>query len=335
MPAIVPDLGIGLDINSAARAELSLCYTCGSCAAECPVNRETDRLPPLKYVRMAGLGMIDELLRCPDIWYCLSCNRCSNICPMTVKPGALLSFFRKEAERKGFAVKGTVAGVRDVARKLHRVRWHAAFRINRGERVEEISDFWDYAAATPVPAQSDRRLPLEYPSLDAARFRKSFGGYPGLVTNITSCFTCCECTNNCPVSGERQVFDPMRILRMVTFGLREELLASPSIWLCLDCRSCTFACSQLVRGDMLMRRARELAVKGGFVDRFFPDRWREVQKKIFTEYVERIDTILYNTGFAASGKTQQKEMDLGEPGYEIIHKKQVWRASDARHGPVL
>ena len=82
MSAIVPEPGIGSDISAAINSELSLCYTCGSCAAECPVNRFTNMLPPLKYVRMAGFGMVEELLQSPEIWYCLSCGRCNNICPM-------------------------------------------------------------------------------------------------------------------------------------------------------------------------------------------------------------------------------------------------------------
>jgi hypothetical protein len=127
----------------------------------------------------------------------------------------------------------------------------------------------------------------------------------------------------------------MRTFRMVTFGLREELLASPSIWLCIGCQSCTASCGQGVRGHLLFQRARELAVEGGFVDELFPERWRELQKKVFTEYIKRIDMVLHDTGIASPGIVPGKYIELGEPGYEIVHKKPLWRAAGARPGPEL
>jgi len=65
---------------------------------------------------------------------------------------------------------------------------------------------------------------------------------------MSSCFTCGECSSSCPVAVERSAFDPRFIFRMVNLGLAEELLLSPSIWLCVQCGRCTEACSQLVDG---------------------------------------------------------------------------------------
>ena len=323
MSAIIPKPGIGSDISAAIHSELSLCYTCSSCVAECPVNRFTNRLQPLKYVRMAGLGMAEELLRSPEIWYCLSCNRCTNICPMTVKPAGLLSFLRKEAVRRGYVRKGTAPEIAETQKRLHKVRYHAAALVKEGQKAADIA--LDRLADAPAPVWTDQGQ-LAYPSVEAKRFRKAFSGFLGRQTTLASCLTCCECTNSCPVARERSFFDPMRIVRMAVFGLHE-LLKSPSIWLCLECQTCTSACGQLVRGHMVLRRAQELAIEGGFVNGTFQENWQEVQKRIFAEYIGNIDTILDAGCLAGSN------LRAGEPTYETFHEKPIWGSADSRHGP--
>jgi heterodisulfide reductase subunit C len=78
---LIPSLELRKLIESRAFALSSLCWTCGSCDLECPVNRATNRLRPQKLVRMANLGMLEELLGLPEIWYCLNCRRCMMTCP--------------------------------------------------------------------------------------------------------------------------------------------------------------------------------------------------------------------------------------------------------------
>jgi len=94
LAAVNPQASLRRSINQAVRADINQCYTRASCVTECPVNRATNKLQPRKLVWMANLGLLDELLRLPDIWYCLGCNRCSHVCPMSVKPAALIRFLR-------------------------------------------------------------------------------------------------------------------------------------------------------------------------------------------------------------------------------------------------
>ena len=77
---------------------------------------------------------------------------------------------------------------------------------------------------------------------------------------------------------ERSVFDPQWIFRMVNLGLEEEILKSPSIWLCLACQRCTEACGELVSGHLIIQRLQELALEEGMVDKDFPYRWKSAQK---------------------------------------------------------
>lgn len=68
-----------------------LCFTCGTCAGGCPVTG-VDGFDPRKAIRMAALGLDDELIESRWPWVCTLCGRCENQCPMGVN---LVKTFRK------------------------------------------------------------------------------------------------------------------------------------------------------------------------------------------------------------------------------------------------
>ena len=104
----------GRRIESESRAGIRCCWTCGSCDFECPVNIATGRLRPQKIVRMAAIGMLDELLDLPEIWYCLTCRRCAQICPNAVSPAAVIAYIRREMVSSGRISWETVQRYRDL-----------------------------------------------------------------------------------------------------------------------------------------------------------------------------------------------------------------------------
>jgi len=61
------------------------CYACGSCTIICPVYEIDERYNPRKIIRMAILGMKDELLRSDIIWLCANCYTCYEKCPQDVR----------------------------------------------------------------------------------------------------------------------------------------------------------------------------------------------------------------------------------------------------------
>ena len=67
---------------------LSACLTCGTCASGCPATGLMD-MDPRKFLRMAVLGMDDELEKHPWIWVCTMCKRCYDVCPMHINIPAL------------------------------------------------------------------------------------------------------------------------------------------------------------------------------------------------------------------------------------------------------
>ncbi|TES94574.1 MAG: oxidoreductase, partial [Desulfobacteraceae bacterium] len=62
---------------------LNLCMTCGACSSGCPATGLKD-MDPRKFLRMAALGMDDELLKSDWAWMCTICQRCIYVCPMKI-----------------------------------------------------------------------------------------------------------------------------------------------------------------------------------------------------------------------------------------------------------
>lgn len=60
------------------------CFACGTCAAGCPVTGVYEEYNCRTIIRQILLGMRDEVLKSPIIWYCLLCYRCHARCPQKV-----------------------------------------------------------------------------------------------------------------------------------------------------------------------------------------------------------------------------------------------------------
>jgi heterodisulfide reductase subunit C len=267
------------------------CYTCGTCNSACPVNAATSRLRPLELVYKAKLGLLDELLSIPDIWYCIGCNRCSNLCPMMVEPFGLIQNLRAEAILRKIVRPELTEQHKELLKGLLRALWHAADALLGGEHPD-IAEHWDQWTRKSPFGKTDRliKLPTNTPQISA--FRQMVRGYGVNATSLSSCFTCRECSNACPICLDPSVFDPLKIFRLANFGLKDDLLHSPSIWLCLDCQSCMFACSQGVKGALIIRQLQHIAYKEGFVAKDFPVRWQQLKGEVYGQFIREIDKLL-------------------------------------------
>jgi ferredoxin len=77
---------------------LSLCLTCGACSSGCPATGLSG-MDPRKFLRMAALGMDDEILKSDWAWQCTMCWRCMYVCPMKIDIPQLIFHTRKSWPR--------------------------------------------------------------------------------------------------------------------------------------------------------------------------------------------------------------------------------------------
>jgi heterodisulfide reductase subunit C len=284
---MAPTLNVKSDlrrvIETGAQAESNLCWTCGTCDSECPINIATNRLSPRKIVRLANFGLLDELLEMPDIWYCLTCQHCLDVCPNGVKPAQVIRFIREEALRRQIVKWDMVQRYRKLFGRFQRVRWHATASCVNGGKLDSVSKGqWQAWLDTPVEMVGTKITPKV--SVDrTAHFPQAADG------NVRLCLTCSECTNCCPVFYERSVFDPQATVRMVNLGLTDELLRSPSIWLCIGCGSCSRACTQTVKAREIIARLRFMAIDGGYVNPQLPIKLKKIEKLIYPRLLAEID----------------------------------------------
>jgi heterodisulfide reductase subunit C len=92
---------------------------------------------------------------------------------------------------------------------------------------------------------------------------------PGLIEEIDSveflsgfrgCLACGTCSAGCPVHRATISYDPIRIMRMLVLGLREELLKGDMIWLCSDCYTCQENCPMGIKITDIINHLKNLAI---------------------------------------------------------------------------
>lgn len=92
------------------------------------------------------------------------------------------------------------------------------------------------------------------------RFCDEIASHPG-GENIRRCFACGTCAAGCPITHVDSDYNCRRIIRQILLGMREEVLSSPLIWMCLVCYRCYVRCPQKVNFTDIMRVLRYLAIK--------------------------------------------------------------------------
>ncbi|MBW2029221.1 MAG: 4Fe-4S dicluster domain-containing protein [Deltaproteobacteria bacterium] len=93
-------------------------------------------------------------------------------------------------------------------------------------------------------------------------FKRELAAQPG-GEKIMACFTCRTCVASCPVTAVNDKFNPLRIIRMALYGLKEQVLESDFIWLCSSCYACQERCPQGVSITEFMTLLKNLAVREG------------------------------------------------------------------------
>jgi len=84
------------DIKLYGAADVSACFSCGTCTATCPLV-DNDSTFPRRIIRYAQVGMKDELLSSKELWTCYQCGACSDSCPTEADPSEFMAAARRYA----------------------------------------------------------------------------------------------------------------------------------------------------------------------------------------------------------------------------------------------
>jgi heterodisulfide reductase subunit C2 len=102
---VITDYNEALEVEVAALPggeHVHRCWQCGACTNACTVNALNPDFNPRFWIYLLRTGMESELLRDKDIiWQCVSCHRCTHVCPREVNPEGVMKAIARWLELKG------------------------------------------------------------------------------------------------------------------------------------------------------------------------------------------------------------------------------------------
>lgn len=130
------------------------CVECGKCSAVCPITRwETrDFASPRRLMEAAVHGRTEEVWNVPLFWSCLTCKRCSELCPSDVHFSEFIRDARGISRQSGITGSCTHG---DVIHTWSRIMTDPGLRQNRlgwlteDLRISETSDTVFFVGCLP------------------------------------------------------------------------------------------------------------------------------------------------------------------------------------------
>jgi heterodisulfide reductase subunit C len=80
--------------------------------------------------------------------------------------------------------------------------------------------------------------------------------------DLSLCYQCLKCTAGCPTAAMMDI-RPNALIRMIQMGMKEAVLGSSAIWLCVSCETCGTRCPNEIDIGVLMDALREMAIEEG------------------------------------------------------------------------
>ncbi len=97
---VVPNNDFINELEAAGAGDVKMCFQCGTCTASCPSGVQTS-YRTRKLMRMAQLGMKEEILTSEELWQCTTCYACVERCPRAVPIVDIIITLRNMAVANG------------------------------------------------------------------------------------------------------------------------------------------------------------------------------------------------------------------------------------------
>jgi heterodisulfide reductase subunit C len=110
------------------------CFGCSDCAASCPVRYFDERYNPRKIIRLTLLGMKNEVLSSPFLWFCAHCHACTERCPQGIMVADLINAIKNYAVEQGYCPEGYKLQL-DLLKRLGRLYEVEDFDLKKRQRL--------------------------------------------------------------------------------------------------------------------------------------------------------------------------------------------------------
>ena len=107
--------------------DLLACNQCGKCSAGCPMCFAMDLLPN-QIIRLAQLGLEEDIAAANTVWLCASCLTCTARCPRGVDLGRVMEAVRLVTLRKNVDYVGATNIPKETAGELPQIALVSGFR---------------------------------------------------------------------------------------------------------------------------------------------------------------------------------------------------------------
>jgi ferredoxin/nitrate reductase gamma subunit len=139
------------DLQKFGAADINACYSCGNCTAICPLA-DNDATFPRRFIRLAQVGLGEDLVTSKELWTCYQCGMCTDRCPQEADPAEFMATARRyaisELDKTGIAralyTKPVIGSVIVVAAMLFFALFFAAVREQETREKLALFNFIPY-----------------------------------------------------------------------------------------------------------------------------------------------------------------------------------------------
>ncbi len=107
--------------------DLLSCNQCGKCSAGCPMCFAMDWLPN-QVIRLAQLGLEEDIAASKTVWLCAACLTCSVRCPRGVDLGRVMEAIRLITLRKNIDYVRAARIPKETVKELPQIALVSGFR---------------------------------------------------------------------------------------------------------------------------------------------------------------------------------------------------------------